>query len=395
MNWLGNVQWNRFGESLQELWAAPGSNLGASLLFVAAVGIILLILVLLGIVAVYALMLQEDEEDEEYDDEEGGDELPAIVSDTSEEAPSEESSVQIVPRWARALVWFVLIVVALVMFDVTGGNKTVCLSCHQGKPHMRETSDPHKSISCVRCHEDRHGVAWFSAAAARGAHILSAAVSPSWSNGYGAITVNACRKCHAKVATGTIIIRKQELRVSHMEPLKAGARCLDCHELNDQGEIAERNRGMTTCLRCHDGKHAKNACAQCHLGDPSAAIRDDEKDMVFSAEILVPDYRCGGCHGDQAKCDKCHGLRMPHNEAFKKVKHAKFGAFDRKATCFKVCHTVSQCNKCHGFNPGARVSGHAPDWIRMHGYGRSMDSACACHSPENDPKRPFCPICHD
>lgn len=400
MTFLENVQWDRFGQALRDLWAAPGSNLGASLLFVAAVGILLLIFVVIGIVTIYSMTVDDDDddddEDEDYDDEERdqprGDSSAttgAAIEDEQPEGPER------FPRWARGLVWLAFFAIALVAFDFIVGDSDVCISCHVEGPHAREDTDPHQAVTCVRCHEDRRGAAMLSSSAGRGLHVFSAAVNPAWSGGYGAVTARACDRCHKKQTRSTITIAEQEIRISHVEPLEGGAICTDCHLLNDDGEIAERNRGMTPCLRCHDGKRAENECGHCHLGDTSAAIRDDEKEMVFSATILVPDHRCGGCHTDQSKCDKCHGLRMPHSLVFKERKHAKSAAFRKKESCIKVCHTLNDCNGCHGFHPGQTVSGHAPNWTYKHGAGRSMQSACACHGPDDAPETPFCPLCHD
>lgn len=407
MSWLENVQWDRFGKSLQDLWAAPSSNLGASLLFVAAVGIVLLIFVFIGIVIIYGLSLEdeddddEDDEDEEYEEEDsdtgdaGSADSPPSSGISGDGPEAETQQRQRFPRWARGVVWLTFLVLAFIVFDVMVGSSDVCLSCHTEGPHARRKSDPHAATPCVRCHEDRAGLAMFSSSAARGLHAVSAAVSPSLSGGYGSVTARACNRCHKKQIAGTRILKDQELRISHAQPLEGGAICTDCHLLDDQGAIAERNRGMTTCMRCHDGKRASNECSECHLGDPSAAIRDEEKDMVFSATILVPDYRCGGCHKDQSKCDKCHGLRMPHSKEFTDFKHAKSAAFEKKASCVKVCHLPGQCNTCHRFDWDGTISGHATDWRQAHGAGRSMQSACACHAPDDDPEKPFCPVCHD
>jgi hypothetical protein len=387
VSFLSGIDWARLAKAAQELWSEPGSNLGASLLFVAAVGILLLMLITVSIAVIYFLTLEDVEE------EEGGEEAPArpVPSKATEQlAPSPRPS-----GWVTALIWGGCLVLALVAFDYVGGGTDVCRSCHAQKPHERAETDPHVSVACVKCHEDRRGLVAFSSASARGMHIIAAAVRPAWSGGYGAVTSRACRRCHEKQVVGVLVVKDQGVRISHAEPLASGATCTDCHVLNGSGELGVKTRGMTPCLRCHDGKRAKVECKECHLGDPSAAIRDRDRNMVFSAEVLVPDYRCGSCHGDQRKCDNCHGLRMPHPRDFIEGRHAKYAAFNKKLRCMKVCHTIYECNSCHEFHAGQTVSGHAPNWVRMHGLGRSMSSPCACHAPLNDPKRPFCPLCHD
>lgn len=397
MNSFRNIDWAGLLQSARELWAEPGSNLGASLLFIAAVGIVLIILVVIVIGAIYSLSGEDEEEEEGEEGEEsseGPGESEAKAPDEEEEPPSEESAERF-PRWARALVWVLLIVVAIVVFDLRSGATSVCVSCHTTEPHARAESDLHRSVTCVRCHEDRRGVGAFSAAASRAMHVVAAEVRPSWSGGYGAVTAAACRSCHKTQTSGVWTVKKQQVRVSHAEPLTAGANCTDCHVLNEEGEIGELTRGMTPCLRCHDGKRAKDDCALCHLGDPSAAIRDKDRNMVFSAEILVPDHRCGGCHEDQSKCDACHGLRMPHSAEFKANMHARPAAFEKKKSCFEVCHGINECNKCHSFHPGQRVSGHAPNWVTEHGRVSTWTSPCACHAPDDEPNKPFCPLCHD
>jgi hypothetical protein len=305
----------------------------------------------------------------------------------------EEEARSHLARWTFI---FVMVVAAVIGFQTASGTNRTCETCHKGKPHQAIAADPHRSTACVSCHEYGRGLAIVPSSASRWAHILQAAIQGTEPDGYGPVTSPACRTCHRRQVSGVVFVRDQQLKVSHAEPIKAGAECRDCHTMDGTGAIGRGTRGMTTCLRCHDGKRAPSGCSVCHKGDPSAAVRDGQREIVFTAQFLVQDYRCyKSCHPDPTRCDACHGLRLPHSEEFMRIKHAKAAAFEKKELCVRQCHDYVECQACHEFYPGEAVSGHDINWKKDHEVGGDWNANCSCHGDNKPAGWTFCPVCHD
>ena len=107
---------------------------------------------------------------------------------------------------------------------------------------------------------------------ARIQHFIYGRSNPIQAAEFGAPVPSAgCKSCHGSSlgVIGRDVTRG--LRISHKEPLAAGAECVDCHRLFE-GQVLARTVGMEPCLRCHDGTQAKATCSVCHEGDPAKAI---------------------------------------------------------------------------------------------------------------------------
>jgi len=152
---------------------------------------------------------------------------------------------------------------------------------------------------------------------------------------------------------------------------------------------------MVTCLRCHDGQQAASECATCHLADVGFSTVDRR---VFAPINLPPVGDCGGCH-DQAKCDECHGFRMPHPQDFLDGEHARYAGFDLKEKCY-ACHVRVDCDKCHATKDrsiGYWGHGIGPVWKYQHyDVPPGIDPGCGCHGRSKYVQEygNYCKACH-
>jgi hypothetical protein len=78
---------------------------------------------------------------------------------------------------------------------------------------------------------------------------------------------------------------------------------------------------------------------------------------------------------------------MPHTDEFLEY-HARYAAFEKKASCFLQCHDELDCVKCHSL----RWDSHGPDFKQSH-QSASRDATCyGCHKGHEGP---MCLLCHD
>jgi hypothetical protein len=279
----------------------------------------------------------------------------------------------------------------------------VCVSCHHDTPHSSATTkDPHKDVKCISCHESGGPVARLTVdLLGRFQHVIFAQTGSELAKTYGTpVSSDACARCHQSQITGVYTDRVRGVRVQHKEPLAAGAQCVDCHVLKS-GAISPTTVGMSPCLRCHDGKKAKSDCPTCHIGNPEYAIVSVTRDM---AAAQVPNPGCTGCHFDMTKCNKCHGLSMPHTQTFKAYAHARdaaidiwFGSGQLCAKCHYPGHNYCLRPGCHYF---PIAGGHPnPVWAKMHqltSWSTGPKTGCSCHNwnPWDHDGMIYCQICH-
>lgn len=258
-----------------------------------------------------------------------------------------------------------------------------CSSCHEmARAYKTWRQSPHDQVNCLACHQ-KTGLLGY----AMGKIGLLRMVVSKATRGYRTpiradIEEGECQSCHAAIYTRKIV--SKSIRVSHMEFLRAGYVCNDCHETIGHGARPGANRPtMDKCASCHDGRRAAANCSLCHAYDVGASSRRPADDFP---KIELQSGNCRGCH-DIAKCTACHGVEMPHPSGWSSGGHAKAAAFEKKAIC-KKCHSESFCGACHSF------PGHPADWKNGHKTDRSAEKACmSCHLPEKSPV--FCGLCHD
>ncbi|MCG2807300.1 MAG: cytochrome c3 family protein [Coriobacteriia bacterium] len=377
------------------LLSDPTSNLTAALILYGIIGLVVLILLLVAIMYLIATP-----EDDEFDADEA-----SATSASGSEAPvrAPRQRPRRIPRvWTgrsvgiAAAAALAIVLGVWILAGFTTSPSAVCEGCHVESPHLasEEGQDPHASTSCVSCHEpDGPYGRYFSGVPSRLVHFADGAAESLVDHEYGKVTQSACLACHMSDVSQQTLNDKRGLKMSHTEPLKAQAKCLDCHKPID-GVVSIYNAGMNPCLQCHDSKKASSECATCHHKNASAAAR--ARTTSF-ATVQIPDVKCGGCHDEKKDCDTCHGLRLPHTRVFMASAHARAGAVDfwyNGGRGCAQCHTATRrpCTKCHGPLLG---KGHLPSNARDH-RGAPAEACDRCHqrwAPNNS--RDFCKdVCH-
>lgn len=388
----------------------PLANLQASLLILASVVVITLI----AVVAAIMLLGFSDDDDEEGEE---GDFAASMPSDPPVRASGGGASaprpapVPLTPeqrRLARAqsvLFGTLAVVVVWGAFSVTTASETMCLSCHRDDmPHaersLEKPEDPHAQVNCIRCHESGTTLGYLTYdVGSRVGHYALGVASPKRAQGYGVpITGGACSSCHTGLAAKTVTVEDRGVRVSHKEPLDAGATCTDCHELQKlTGVIGGWTVGMSSCLRCHDNVQASAECDSCHTKDIAFAVHSNTKP---EPKRQIVGKRCYTCH-EKAACDSCHGTTMPHSENFKRVGHAYEATLDNWYNggrgCQKCHPNHDMClNSCH--NKGAFPGHPIGIWPSIHGNRpeAGYDSCDSCHGGmAYISGRNFCGVCHE
>ncbi|MDR3686229.1 MAG: cytochrome c3 family protein [Coriobacteriia bacterium] len=384
-------------QAIPDVLRDPASNpLQAAILLSMAVVVVLV--VLLSVVLIIMRPSREEEE-ELYGAAAAGAAGTAAGTGVDREASTPMS-------WLTVTSIIVLVLVAVwVTAGITTASPDVCTSCHFDTKHSAaKVDDPHKSVPCISCHESGGPVARATVnLATRFQHVLFARADSDFAGAYGGpVASDACVRCHASQIAGTFYDRQRAVRMSHKEPIAAGASCVDCHVLTS-GVVGATTVGMSPCLRCHNGKQAKAECSVCHIGDPSRAIQPSVAPGAM-ASVQVPNPQCSGCHKDMTKCNACHGISMPHSEEFKAYGHARaaainiwFGNGQQCAKCHYPGHNYCLQEGCHSFPIAA---GHPnPAWATLHQltpWKNGSQTACSCHkwNPWDHNGMIYCQICH-
>lgn len=414
MGGAGQISLQQAWEALWTLLRDPYSNITASILLLAAV-VVFVLLVAVTLIAIVAprrrhvsydedelralleILQSEDDEAETGETVEGWDAQPVRPA-----APPAQRA-QGLPWWAWALSIAGGLLLVSIAIGWTTSEPQVCKACHDSSAHAEAVkaggTDPHASVSCVRCHESSGLIGSLTIEVpGRLGHMLAAASQDTsgTNTSYGDVMSSSCRRCHESVLTKTVEDAGRGVRTSHREPVAAGASCTDCHTLST-GVVSSVTVGMSPCLRCHDGKKESADCAVCHTKDIGAASRSRQNPAKMTGKQLVKTPDCGGCHDQATQCDPCHGgVRMPHSELFMAYGHARQGVEDlwnnNGKTCGR-CHTAKRrpCTQCHSTMPGHPTT----PWKSLHGASGSAKSCDNCHARRAVIKgRDFCGLCH-
>ena len=251
-----------------------------------------------------------------------------------------------------------------------------------------------------------------------------------------------CTQCHTKTREAT---PRDGLIINHEIHAKDNINCTTCHNRVAHPErekltLASNEHhddwlSMDGCFRCHgleSGARAPGRCAACHAADfklvpPShektnwynaygaskghaaAAMEVEkrvaeaekaqgekstsEKGKAEAKEELKPMAEvdtCMTCH-KPAFCTGCHGMKLPHNAAFKKD-HAKQAAA-APASC-GTCHARSAaeaaskgyCSACH--HP---MSTPGVPWLTQHETAVKTADAQRCFACHKEQQ---CSYCH-
>jgi nitrate/TMAO reductase-like tetraheme cytochrome c subunit len=386
-----------YGETLRliyEIIVDPASRPIAALL-IYGILVALLIMVLMGVI----LFITKDsgDEDEELSevDEESAEEYEAEELTPEPEPETEPEPAKRRLRLPVGLVVLLAIVGWWAATAVMTASTPVCLTCHEQSNHALSQAerDPHEHVRCVRCHDGGDTIVSFTTAVPRRVeHVVTGILKDKPTGDYGTLD-RSCESCHASDIARVTTNKARAVKMSHAEPLAAGAECLDCHTVND-GVVGVATTKMQPCLRCHDDKTAPAACSSCHTGDIANAVVGRSEPTTATAEPLVQNIDCGGCHA-QDTCDACHGVRLPHTQEFMDHGHARAGVedlwYNGGRTCGK-CHndTNRPCTSCHK----GKFLSHGSTFRTLHTSGTpgGCDTCHAGMAYRND--RDFCELCH-
>ena len=397
LNALLTADYGGAWETIASAVRDPQGNLQLALVLFA----LATLLVALVFSTVLLLIMGTDDDDQE---EPTSGALPAVIAPAvTAVSASDQEIARKRARYVSAAVWALALVLVWVGVGWSTSRDDVCAGCHTKTIHtpMKQGTAsgglrPHGSVRCVSCHESAsalHRYGWGTAP--RAAHFVSALAKRA--DEYGIVGSQACLSCHSAVTEQVVTVPARGLKISHREPVEAGWACLDCHPV-ETGDVGAMEGGMPRCVSCHDGKKASTLCTTCHVGDISVAAGSAE-DRGSDPRVLVPSPDCGGCHDQEASCDPCHGLRMPHTGAFLDGGHARVYVeslwYGDGQVCAK-CHTEQRrpCSGCHQ----ARFPSHAKTWAKDHQNALPKTETCTgCHNMTKGkrPGRNFCiDLCH-
>lgn len=293
-------------------------------------------------------------------------------------------------KWAVGLL-VVGAVVILAAGPLTLAFPQACNPCHAKTGEYAQWAEsPHATVSCASCHTDR-GLLFGLGNSLKLVGEVSAIVRGERVRNVAWISDDGCLLCHKDYET--LITMSGGLRMSHVGLAEAGFRCAECH-----AEVAHRSPDakmagykMSTCATCHNNVNVSGQCDTCHTGktdsseartlDPEwAATHGPNWQQMHGMGDLST---CVLCH-DPRKCEGCHGVGLPHNQAFA-AEHGAQAIADR--TACGPCHTTSYCESCHGIDmphPDGFLPEHSSIAVGFE------DPACArCHTTTN------CNECHE
>lgn len=186
--------------------------------------------------------------------------------------------------------------------------------------------------------------------------------------------------------------------------------CAQCHEgVEESASLHLRYLPEEeSCLVCHDGDLATDACSACHASpDNPMTYRERPKrpGPVFS-HLFHVDRRpeCGQCHAyiyaddglalptewKQSDCRACHEQVRPDNHRVDWVGIHGFEVNSITQQNCMLCHTQVTCDDCHQLQQ-FEATVHPVSYLLNHGFdARSGITDCTvCHNI-----RSYCQDCH-
>lgn len=257
---------------------------------------------------------------------------------------------------------------------------------------LRFFHDKHlaQEVECVQCHE--RAVESVSSAdqlvpvGAPGEELCT--TCHDFSAGAKADPPSACETCHAnyepqykagrkaddfhavETAPAAMLLPKNHIKMNHKAHADAGVQCATCHGDLSKVQVATRENSlpvMNTCMDCHNGRKAPDACRTCHQTEPSGRMI-----TRFESGTLMP---------------AGHFRNDAHDENWLKD-HAMTAQNDDQYC--SNCHTEKYCLDCHtGVVKPFKV--HPNNWVLTHPlHARRFDLSCSgCHRTQS-----FCLDCH-
>lgn len=210
-------------------------------------------------------------------------------------------------------------------------------------------SSVHAKVACQRCHVAPGIVSQAGYSAGMLGRFYVTAFSPTTrSAGFARPTIAACESCHADLRT---VSPSGDLNIphrAHVDVLKVA--CVTCHEflVHEVSPEGKHTPTMAGCLKCHDGRQAKNACSTCHT-QKSAPASHRAADWVVVHPRKQEGGDCASCHAwTKNWCVECHTRRPRSHGTDWRTAHAEKVRIHRNC---EACHEGRFCVRCHGAVP--------------------------------------------
>ena len=258
------------------------------------------------------------------------------------------------PQHRRLLLIVAIVVLAVVVLGVIPGYiatqpKFMNRYTHFSAQYVAWSTSVHAKVPCQRCHVAPTWTAQTAYALRMLGEFYLSSVDPSRQPKLFPVPTNAaCRSCHIDLRT---VSPSGDLNIphrAHVDVLKL--QCVRCHlflvhEKNPEGSHHPR---MATCLTCHDGRQAKNACSTCHTNKLLPLNHRNPNWVVIHPQMQTK-IDCKACHQWTVHwCAECHAKRPKSHTADWRVKHAQ--AVKTRRNC-EACHEPTFCIRCHGEVP--------------------------------------------
>lgn len=169
----------------------------------------------------------------------------------------------------------------------------------------------------------------------------------------------ACEQCHYAIRT---VSPSGDLKIPHRAHVAVlRLKCVFCHKYavhfkNPEGTHTPR---MATCLKCHDGKKAKNACGTCHKRKSFPLNHRKPSWLVIHPKMRAK-IDCRRCHGWTRRwCRECHSRQPRSHEGLWRSLHRYKVAVRRNC---EACHKGRFCVRCHGEVPALNLKS-APKYV--------------------------------
>jgi hypothetical protein len=210
------------------------------------------------------------------------------------------------------------------------------------------TQSVHAKVACQSCHVKPDRLSQMAFQGRMLGEFYLSIVSPGREPSLFAQPTNeACASCHMDLRT---VSPAGDLNIphrAHVSVLKL--KCIECHRylVHDVSPEGKHTPPMTACLRCHDGKTAKNACSACHTNKVEPLTHRAPDWLEVHGSRATSD--CNRCHAwTQHWCSECHSRRPRSHATGWRTAH---GAAVKKERDCEACHAASFCVRCHGELP--------------------------------------------
>lgn len=225
---------------------------------------------------------------------------------------------------------------------------------HLHQPYTTWASSVHAKVSCQQCHVAPGPVPQTIYSVRMLGEFYLSLLLPSREPGLLATPTNAsCQNCHIDLRT---VSPRGDVKIphrAHVNVLKL--QCIQCHRflVHKTNAAGNHHPTMSTCLKCHDGKTAKNGCPTCHT-NKGLPLNHRTKDWIVIHPQKQKEIDCAKCHKWTAKwCVECHS-RKPRSHGPKwRTNHRLQVKLHRNC---EACHAPAFCIRCHGEVPSANLN---------------------------------------